>query len=447
MAGRGDIDSLPLRAGQATTAVNTLSKGLENLGREGKVTYESVSQLLNGLGRLHPALGAVAQAAKLTILSFQLLEQVEKDFRLQSLSDDLRSLSKDFDGVAAGAKMLAEAEDYLQDETGELAKKQALIKGHLMDFHHEMAEAARRSRELGDAEEGQVNQLRDSAQTHLDSIQRLENEAEDLRRLIERKKEATEAEREFAETIARRNELFAFEHGGFDKSNALLGQRRAAIQSGLDFWREEEAQLRLRAEHEIKTTGVVSDATRARIVEIRAETAALEAQARVYDELAQIAANALGGIAVGAFDAYVAAMERSISINSLLSESTGRAMQNVLASVLKSVGAQAAAQAIMELAYGVAAMTPWGRGVYGDPAFHFKSAALFGSVAVLAGMGSAGLSVNTGGGGGGGSAGNDRQESGKTATVQLFIFGRPDRASLRDLARQVQEEMAAGDLG
>src|SRR6185436_20527513 len=66
----------------------------------------------------------------------------------------------------------------------------------------------------------------------------------------------------------------------------------------------------------------------------------------------------------------------------LMGSAGPNAMRKLVASVLAGVAAQAAVLAIMELAYGIAALTPWGAATYGPAAFHFKSAALFGSVAV-----------------------------------------------------------------
>jgi hypothetical protein len=62
------------------------------------------------------------------------------------------------------------------------------------------------------------------------------------------------------------------------------------------------------------------------------------------------------------------------------------AMKKMVASVLAGVAAQAAVNAVMELAYGIAALTPWGAAIYGPAPLHFKSAALFGSIALVAGL-------------------------------------------------------------
>lgn len=101
------------------------------------------------------------------------------------------------------------------------------------------------------------------------------------------------------------------------------------------------------------------------------------------------------------------------------------ALKKLVASVLAGVAAQAAVLAIMELAYGIAALTPWGRAIYGDPIKHFKAAALFGSVAVatgLAGRGIAGdsFSQQTAGGGAGGAGGDGAGQPEKLNFTERF---------------------------
>lgn len=92
----------------------------------------------------------------------------------------------------------------------------------------------------------------------------------------------------------------------------------------------------------------------------------------------------------------------------LLGTAGPNAMRKVLASALATVAAQAAAQAIYELALGFAALTPWGAAIYGPAPLHFKSAALFGSiaaVAAVAGRAVAGNSFQQSSASGGGSGG------------------------------------------
>jgi len=85
------------------------------------------------------------------------------------------------------------------------------------------------------------------------------------------------------------------------------------------------------------------------------------------------------------------------------------AVRKMVASVLSGLAAQAAMQAIMELAYGFMAMTPWGAAIYGPATNHFIAAALFGSVAAgaaIAGRLVAGNSFAASSGGGGGAGGS-----------------------------------------
>jgi tape measure domain-containing protein len=70
----------------------------------------------------------------------------------------------------------------------------------------------------------------------------------------------------------------------------------------------------------------------------------------------------------------------------LMGSEADMSAKKVVATVLASASAQAATMAIMETAYGIAALTPWGALQYGPAALHFKSAALFGIVAVGAGL-------------------------------------------------------------
>jgi hypothetical protein len=62
------------------------------------------------------------------------------------------------------------------------------------------------------------------------------------------------------------------------------------------------------------------------------------------------------------------------------------AMAKLVSSVLAGVAAQAATQAILFTAYGIAALTPWGAAIYGPAAPWFEAAALMASVAAVSGV-------------------------------------------------------------
>lgn len=122
-----------------------------------------------------------------------------------------------------------------------------------------------------------------------------------------------------------------------------------------------------------------------------------------------------------------------------------QAMRKVVASVLSGVAAQAAVMAIMELAYGLAALTPWGAAVYGPAPFHFKSAAMFGAVAVAAAVGgrlAAGDAFQNAAGGGGGGGGSSSSTPGTTKPPPVDVNRRNFNTQ-----KEVLEIRFTGQLG
>jgi len=86
--------------------------------------------------------------------------------------------------------------------------------------------------------------------------------------------------------------------------------------------------------------------------------------------------------------------------------SMGTALRRASVQVLANLGSQAFALALMETGLGIAALTPWGRAVYGDPTKHFMAAAKFGVLAGAAGGMARAMSGGEGGMGSPGSASN-----------------------------------------
>lgn len=97
-----------------------------------------------------------------------------------------------------------------------------------------------------------------------------------------------------------------------------------------------------------------------------------------FTELKNIAGDALKSMAQG--------IGNMVQNFVLLGNTGGQSFRKLVVSVLAGVAAQAAVLAVMELAYGIAALTPWGAAIYGSPALHFKAAALFGAIAVTTGL-------------------------------------------------------------
>lgn len=125
-----------------------------------------------------------------------------------------------------------------------------------------------------------------------------------------------------------------------------------------------------------------------------------------FADVARVAFSAVGAVVNGLAQGVGNLVQQWV----LLGTTGPGAFRKLVASVLAGVAAQAATLAVMELAYGIAALTPWGAAIYGPAAAHFKAALLFGSVAVasgLAGRAVAGGLFQSGAGGAAGGGAND----------------------------------------
>lgn len=114
--------------------------------------------------------------------------------------------------------------------------------------------------------------------------------------------------------------------------------------------------------------------------------------ANVYTQLGQTAGAALNSLSQ--------AMGSLVENWVLYGNASGMSARKAIAAALGMAAAQSTVSAIMETAYGIAALTPWGAAIYGPAPFHFKAAALFGMVAgatALAGRAVAGNSFNESG--------------------------------------------------
>lgn len=154
------------------------------------------------------------------------------------------------------------------------------------------------------------------------------------------------------------------------------------------------------------------------------QLAELENGVQSFSDIATVGLSAVGAAVNGLAQGVGSLLQNWI----LLGSEADINIQKVVASVLAGVAAQAAVLAVMELAYGIAALTPWGAAIYGPAPLHFKAAALFGSIAVataLAGRAVAGDAFKqkpaTGGGGGGGGSGSGSRSSNGTSNGPTTI--------------------------
>lgn len=104
------------------------------------------------------------------------------------------------------------------------------------------------------------------------------------------------------------------------------------------------------------------------------------------DALLESSMQWLSDLPLDILDQFANSIGQVVSNFILLGEAGPNAMRKLTAQILASVAAQAAVLAIKHLAFGIAALTPWGAIEYGPAAAQFKAAALFGSIALGAGV-------------------------------------------------------------
>lgn len=147
----------------------------------------------------------------------------------------------------------------------------------------------------------------------------------------------------------------------------------------------------------------------------------------------------LGAIGADSFNQLAGAIGSTVEQWVLYGDMSGQSARKAIASALAAASAQATVSAIMETAYGIAALTPWGAMLYGPAPFHFKSAALFAAVAAgtgLIGRGVAGDSFANERGGGS-NAGSPDYQTVQSAQVQqsttTYYSNQPGYASQSDV--------------
>jgi tape measure domain-containing protein len=156
-----------------------------------------------------------------------------------------------------------------------------------------------------------------------------------------------------------------------------------------------------------------------------------EMVANIYTQLGQTAGAALNSLA-GAMGSLV---ENWV----LYGNTSGMSARKAIAAALGMAAAQSTVSAIMETAYGIAALTPWGAAIYGPAPFHFKSAALFGMIAAgtaLGGRAVAGNSFNSPG-----------ASSGSTSQPDYYTSNPTESPGVRQFNGNVQTSNQSTTLG
>lgn len=424
--GRGDIDSLPDRSREATAGVRSLGKAFDELSTKGRINSSVFLGLAGSLGQVHPALGLVAAGIGVVVAHGERFKQLDLQDAINEFSASARVAGLEWDILSAKMQAGAGVSGRLREKLEELAKTEVLIQNR----HRLLADETKRLEES--VEKGRTKQ--EFATASLNAYTKQTEKAiqllTDRRTKIEGEIDAIKASQAATERWSNaivRNNLPLFEQVRLLKERRDYMMEVAALQG-------KEGDIGFSAEF-VK-----------RINDAANKTTDL---AYGLEQVGFMAASAVGGIATDAFNQYADAWDRVIDGQNAFNKSSGRAMQNALAGTLRAVGQEAAARAIMETAMGIAASSgPLGLATYGDPSKHFAAAAMFASVAALAGVGSAALSVKPAGGGGGGRGGGGGSggsaAGGRNVTVNVTTFGTFDFEQKRVLAQAVQEAIAEG---
>ncbi len=445
MARRGDIDSLPERAARAEGAVRNLSRGFEDLSRSGRLSASSVQSFGNTFAMLGGRAGLAAAGIGIAISTILRLREALSNARLDVLENGMRNLVEVNNTYIAQQREMATAGRFNREETEKVAQKI----GQIADAERARNDVLQKSidaTKLGGVVS--ADQVRAWA-AEAAALERVRGELELEKLALEEEAKAaekagTEADN-FAKSVERMKlaQIGAADVAAADK--AIRAQLTAGIREQIDLLDLEIEKKQLDADLEIERDGAISAATSNAIAAARARRAALEQEKAAMEEVAAIAESAIAGTAAGAFDVYADALDETVSLNNLASASFGRAMQNMAASTIRSVGQQAAIKAGYALAEGFFLLA---NKDFQGAKDSFQAAAIYTGVAAAAGVGSGLVSVSGGGGGrlgGGGSGGGDTKAE-PAVNQYITVVGTLDADAAENLERQLREARERRDL-
>lgn len=424
---KSDIDDLGERAQAGTRAVKSLSGAFGDLSKNGKLTSSAIMQFSAALAQAHPALGLVGAGIGLVAAQSERFKALEMADKMAEVAEAAKAVRLESDILVASIKAATGESGAFRAKLEEAAKTEVLI--------------ANRTKMLGD----ELQRLADlEAKAAITTAQyaakvAFANQANgNAIRLLEKRRHGLEQEITAVRKARTANEQYMSD---YDRHFAIMRAVAKVESDRARFLKEIEVAAR-----------AARDATSADTFEIDLQRKILEDRNAVYalsqermQALGAMAQQALGGVAVAAFDQYAEAMDRAIDGQNMFTKSSGRAMQVALANTLHSIGRQAAVEAGMEGARALAAYA------VGSPtaSIHAASAAAFLAVAASAGVGAGAMSVKPAGGGGAG-AGSDRggrsgRDSGDGGSRNTYVFiGTMDTQARKDFIRQLDEERAEG---
>lgn len=312
-------------------------------------------------------------AASIVNVDERVRAQAELNNQIKLLKEQRKTIEADGDReIEAGRQRDLENERRYQQELRRLKQDE-------VDLEIEIGRNLIRLMEIGFAGRRQI--IRARLQNDIEAEQQRHRQAEETLRDLEREnreaKKTQEARLETEKEINRVRELEERRHQ-LELKKIKEEAEKEAIKAG-------------------PFGGFVAGLATGQLVE-------LEAGVRSFADVAIVSFSAVGAVVN-----QLAQGIGNLAQQWVLLGTTGPgALRKLVASVLAGVTAQAATLGVMELAYAIAALTPWGAAIYGSAAAHFKAAALFFSVAVGAGLlgrAIAGNSFQQSGGGTGTSGG------------------------------------------
>lgn len=442
--GKSDIDSLPGRTQAATAGVRALGTAFDDLSKKGELSASSLNQMASAAAQAHPVLGLLASAAVATYRSFKLLEELELADSIKSFSATTNLAAIEFDIFSSRLEAGGVESGELKTTLEELAETNVLISERTRRWNDMLAEQTELVETAGAEEEHATSIILQNKRVLEEQLPGLIAKGAALEEQAEKLKKVKALEEAFAKRVKITSTLFEIsERSTIERGGLLAASRDKQI-------RQQEFmlnQLRDLAAIEQEKHGNVLTWTAEEIAATESRIGRLKAEAETYREVGNMAQQAMLGAATGALNEYYDALDRTVSLNQIFAGGFDRAMRNVAAATIRSVGMQAAVRSIFELAEGFAALgTP---GMQGLAAFHFKAAAIFGSIALAAGPAAGLTSVAPAGGYGGGGSGRGKgggsdSGSGRTVNVNVTSIGTLDFEQKRVLAQAVQEAIAEG---
>ena len=374
----GDIDLLiEVRDHQANAALARTARGVENVSKKGEAAGKA-------FGVINTNLRASSIAAAASAAGFQGVGAA-----IASLPVLLNPATLGLAAAAVAAGLIVKEMKAAEKAATELERRRASFQNDFREVERKV-----REREKQDAEDAAVL-YRDDLEIRANARERYE----------EAEKVAADARKRRSEEERRATAPFPeFSPGG--ATSDPYGFRAAGLALG-DFNEKLDENIE-------KTRAAAAEAT---------------AMQQVWSDVADSATTQLAGLAADAFDVYSDALDRAMDARRIEAATLQKALRQMAYEFIRTLGRQAAVEAMMEYAYGIKDLAFYN---YDAASKHFVAAGVFAAVAATASVGAGVLSTQaqaSGGGrsGGGGSGGGPGGAGGSGTTVNLTIIGTLDQ--------------------